>query len=175
MTQIISLTNMPATILLLPRQMKIHYIVRIYSINCILEHILIVTIVSASSARVGSYGHSWRCDAIKSRVASDVVGRSLRKELKDYLVAPLEDVDDVIAWWGVSVKFVVELFFIPIYIYYLHSTIPFNIPSCQRLPGITLPFRALLLLPNVLFLAAASRPLLAAIVCCQRHLGHFNS
>jgi hypothetical protein len=156
--------------------MKIHYIVRIYSINCIFKQILIVMIVSASSARVGSYGHSWMHDAIKSRVASDAVGRSPRQELKDYLAAPLEDVDDVIAWWGVIVKFSVELFFIPIFWFFdLRSTIPFNIPSCQRLPGITLPFRALLLLLNMLFLAVASRPPPAAIVCCRRHLGHFNS
>lgn len=49
----------------------------------------------ASSGRVGSYGHSWMRDA---------VGRSSRQELQDYLTSPLKDVDDVVAWWGVSIS-----------------------------------------------------------------------
>ena len=57
---------------------------------------------SAASARVGSYGHSWMHETIKSRLASDVVSRNPRQELQDYLTAPLEEVDDVVAWWGVS-------------------------------------------------------------------------
>ena len=40
-------------------------------------------------------------DAIKSRVANDVASQRPRQELKDYLAAPLEDVDNVVAWWGV--------------------------------------------------------------------------
>ena len=112
MMLIISLTNIPAIILLLLWQMKIHYIVHMYSINCIFKQILIVMIVSASSTRVGAYRYSWMCDTMKSYVASDAVGCSPCQELKDYLVAPLKDVDDVIVWWGVSVIFVVELFFI---------------------------------------------------------------
>ena len=57
---------------------------------------------SAASAQVGSYGHSWMRETIKSRLASDVVSRNPRQELQDYLTAPLEEVDDVVAWWGVS-------------------------------------------------------------------------
>ena len=71
-------------------------------------------------------------DAIKSCVASDVVGCSPCQELKDYLAAPLEDVDDVIAWWGVTVKFAVELFFIPIFWFFLspqHHSIQYSILS----------------------------------------------
>lgn len=139
MTWIISLTNMPTTILLLLWQMKIHYIICIYSINCIFKQILIVMIVSASSAWVGSYRHSWMCDAIKSCVARNAVGHSPHQELKDYLEAPLEDVDDVVAWWGVSVKFVVELFFILIFWRFFFSAAPFYsvfhlVKDCQGLP-----------------------------------------
>ena len=40
-------------------------------------------------------------ETIKARLASDIVSRSPRQELQDYLAAPLEDVDDVVSWWGV--------------------------------------------------------------------------
>jgi hypothetical protein len=32
----------------------------------------------------------------------DCAGRNLCEELDQYLAAPLEDVDDVVGWWGVS-------------------------------------------------------------------------
>ena len=48
-------------------------------------------------------------EAIKSRLTSDTVSRSPRQELKEYLSAPLEDVDDVVAWWGVSTHFLIVL------------------------------------------------------------------
>jgi hypothetical protein len=37
-------------------------------------------------------------EAIKSRLPSDTVSRRPRQELKEYLSAPLEDVDDTVAW-----------------------------------------------------------------------------
>ena len=40
-------------------------------------------------------------NAIKSRLATDAARRDPRQELLDYLAAPLEDIDDVVAWWGV--------------------------------------------------------------------------
>ena len=36
--------------------------------------------------------------AIKSRLTSHTVSRRSRQGLKEYLSAPLEDVDDVVAW-----------------------------------------------------------------------------
>jgi hypothetical protein len=57
---------------------------------------------AAALAREGSYGHSWMRDAVKSRLANDAANQSPRQELKDYLAAPLEDVDNPVAWWGVS-------------------------------------------------------------------------
>jgi hypothetical protein len=56
----------------------------------------------ASLARHGSYGHSWMRDAVKTRVANDTANRRPRQELDDYLAAPLEDVENIVAWWGVS-------------------------------------------------------------------------
>lgn len=53
-------------------------------------------------AREGSYGHSWMRDAVKSRLATDAANQSPRQELADYLAAPLENVDNPVAWWGVS-------------------------------------------------------------------------
>jgi len=52
--------------------------------------------------RKGSYGHSWMRDAVKSRLATDAANQSPCQELTDYLAAPLEDVDNPVAWWGVS-------------------------------------------------------------------------
>jgi hypothetical protein len=44
-------------------------------------------------------------EAIKFRLASDVVSHSPCQELQDYLATPLEEVDDVVAWWGVSEQY----------------------------------------------------------------------
>jgi len=59
-------------------------------------------VAPSSLAHQGSYGHSWMRDAVKSRVASDTASRRPRQELKDYLASPLEDIKNVVAWWGVS-------------------------------------------------------------------------
>jgi hypothetical protein len=40
-------------------------------------------------------------DAIKSRLAIDAASQHPRQELDDYLTAPLEDIDNVVAWWGI--------------------------------------------------------------------------
>lgn len=54
-----------------------------------------------SLARQGSYGHNWMRNSVKSRIVNDTATRRPRQELEDYLDAPLEDVDNVVAWWGV--------------------------------------------------------------------------
>jgi hypothetical protein len=54
-----------------------------------------------SLARQGSYGHNWMRSSVKSRVVNDATTRRPRQELEDYLDAPLEDVNNVVAWWGV--------------------------------------------------------------------------
>jgi hypothetical protein len=38
---------------------------------------------------------------VQARKAQDRTGRNPREELGQYLTAPLEDVDDVVGWWGV--------------------------------------------------------------------------
>ena len=45
-------------------------------------------------------------DTIKSRLATDAASRAPHQELIDYLAAPLEDVNDIVAWWGVSIIFI---------------------------------------------------------------------
>jgi hypothetical protein len=39
---------------------------------------------------------------VQKRKAQDRMANNPRKELEQYLAAPLEDVDDIIRWWGVS-------------------------------------------------------------------------
>ena len=58
----------------------------------------------ASSTREGTYGHSWMRNAVKSRLATDAAKRAPRQELIDYLATPLEEVDDIVAWWGVRIR-----------------------------------------------------------------------
>jgi hypothetical protein len=51
----------------------------------------------------GLYGHSWMQASVKARKDQDSAKNNPREELNAYLMAPLEEqVDDVIAWWGVS-------------------------------------------------------------------------
>lgn len=126
-----------------------------------------------SLARQGSYGHSWMRDAVHSRVMSDTANRRPRQELDDYLAAPLEDVENIVAWWGVS--------FFCSYQYSSQadlnatvSTILFNIPLSLALPRITLPSRALPSHLNELFRVAASLGPRAETVCCRQHLRPFS-
>jgi hypothetical protein len=41
--------------------------------------------------------------AVMARQAADRAGTSAREELRMYLDAPLEQVEDVVAWWGVCI------------------------------------------------------------------------
>ena len=50
----------------------------------------------------GQYGYSWMCTSVHSRQEAELVGSNPRDELKRYLDSPLEEVNDVVAWWGVS-------------------------------------------------------------------------
>ena len=58
--------------------------------------------VPTALSHQGSYGYSWMRDAVKAQIADDVTSRRPHQELDDYLAAPLEDVNDVVSWWGVS-------------------------------------------------------------------------
>lgn len=52
-------------------------------------------------ARKAQYGHSWMRATVQARRAQDRTGLNPREELDQYLAAPLEDVEDVVGWWGV--------------------------------------------------------------------------
>ncbi|KAG1843931.1 hypothetical protein DFJ58DRAFT_844168 [Suillus subalutaceus] len=62
----------------------------------------LIVVAPSSLAHQGSYGHSWMRNAVKSRVASDTTNRRPCQELDNYLAAPLEDVKNIVAWWGGS-------------------------------------------------------------------------
>ena len=51
----------------------------------------------------GQYGRSWVLAAVQARLASDRTKLNPRAELTAYLGSPLEQTDDVVCWWGVSV------------------------------------------------------------------------
>jgi len=73
-------------------------------------------------------------DAVKPHIALDATSHRSHQELDDYLAAPLEDVDNVVAWWGVSLHFIFydsELILLAVPFY----TVPYNISHHKRLPG----------------------------------------
>ena len=60
---------------------------------------LIVFQVTSAS---GQYGHSWMRAVVQSRHDAEHTSSEPRDELKRYINSPLEDVVNVVAWWGVS-------------------------------------------------------------------------
>jgi hypothetical protein len=48
------------------------------------------------------YGRSWVLAAVQARQASDHTQLRPRAELTAYLQSPLEQTEDVVGWWGVS-------------------------------------------------------------------------
>ena len=48
------------------------------------------------------YGYSYMQAAVLARQAADRASTSPCKELQMYLEVPLVDVEDIMAWWGVS-------------------------------------------------------------------------
>lgn len=56
----------------------------------------------ARNAASGQYGYSWMRASVRSRQEAERVSSGPRDELKRYLDSPLEEVNDVVAWWGVS-------------------------------------------------------------------------
>jgi hypothetical protein len=63
-----------------------------------MEHATVPTKVSQG---VG-YGESWMRDAVIACQASDNCMRDPLQELSSYLTSPLEETDNIVAWWGVS-------------------------------------------------------------------------
>jgi hypothetical protein len=63
-----------------------------------MEHATVPTKVSQGVR----YGESWMRDAVIARQASDNRMRDPLQELSSYLTSPLEETDNIVAWWGVS-------------------------------------------------------------------------
>jgi hypothetical protein len=57
---------------------------------------------SSSESTRAQYGHSWMRAAVEARKAQDRMASHPRKELDQYLASPLEDIDNIVSWWGVS-------------------------------------------------------------------------
>jgi len=57
-------------------------------------------ILTESQTSNGQYGHAYMCAAIKSHQHADASGKDPCQELQAYLAVPLEEVVNVIAWWG---------------------------------------------------------------------------
>jgi len=57
---------------------------------------------SARNVASGQYGYSWMRASVRSRQEAERVSSGPRDELKRYLESPLEEVNDVVEWWGVS-------------------------------------------------------------------------
>lgn len=68
----------------------------------------------------GQYRHAYMRAAIKSHQASDSANQDHHQELIAYLSAPVEEVEDVVAWWGVSFK-----------IHLLYIWHVFGVSACQ--------------------------------------------
>jgi hypothetical protein len=51
---------------------------------------------------VVQYGHAWMHALVKEQKAQEISNTNPHEELLCYLNAPLEDVENVVAWWGVS-------------------------------------------------------------------------
>jgi hypothetical protein len=67
------------------------------------SHMIVINLlVDLPSSHNVQYGHSWMCTTVQARKAQDCLTSNPRKELDQYLAAPLEDVDNVVRWWGVS-------------------------------------------------------------------------
>jgi len=48
------------------------------------------------------YSDAWMHEAIKTRQATDQRAHNPHQELTMYLSLPLEEADNIVAWWGVS-------------------------------------------------------------------------
>ena len=58
----------------------------------------------------GQYGRTWMLAAVKKRQELDRAQLSPHAELQAYLKSPLELIDDVVGWWGVSFISSIQIF-----------------------------------------------------------------
>ena len=50
-----------------------------------------------------TYGYSWMLSAVEGRAAADCSKAGTCDKLKSYLEARLEETENIISWWGVSI------------------------------------------------------------------------
>ena len=101
-----------------------------------------------TNAASGGYGAAWMRDSIKARKTADSSKINPLHELNSYLKAPLEEVEDIIGWWGV--RCIPSFSDQPSVLIILASliAIPNAISHCKRLschPGLSCTIRTRLL------------------------------
>jgi hypothetical protein len=52
-----------------------------------------------------TYGYSWMLSSVEGRTVADCSKAGTRDELESYLEARLEETEDIVSWWGVSIPF----------------------------------------------------------------------
>ena len=57
----------------------------------------------ASVMNNGQYGQAFMCATIRSCQESDSAKQDLHQELQAYFNAPVEEIEHVVAWWGVYI------------------------------------------------------------------------
>jgi hypothetical protein len=97
------------------------------------------------------YGSTWMRATVKARQDADRAKTGPREELKIYLNSPLENVENVIAWWGVGFENVLLLLMSNL----APSTMHRSTPHCRGWHGTILLSKDQLFLRNALFLVEA--------------------
>jgi hypothetical protein len=95
------------------------------------------------------YGSTWMRATVKARQDADRAKTGPHEELKIYLNSPLEHVENVVVWWGVSY----EVVLLPPMFNLALSTMHLSTPHCHGWHGTISLSKDQPFLRNVLFLA----------------------
>ena len=74
----------------------------VYSYPLVFKLYLLMESLLATHPSNGQYGYRWMRAAVRSRQDTERTSSEPRDKLKRYIESPLEDVNNVVAWWGVS-------------------------------------------------------------------------
>jgi hypothetical protein len=79
------------------------------------------------------YGQSWMRDAVTARQAADNRTHDPLQELSSYLTSPLEETDNIVAWWGVRFSLYYHILS-SLYSLATLTSVSHTISHCARLP-----------------------------------------
>ena len=66
-------------------------------------------ILATATAASRQYGYSYMRAAVQSRQVTERSSANPRNELEKYINGALEDVENVVAWWGVSDQLLIHV------------------------------------------------------------------